>query len=160
MTKNREYENMKDVVTKAIIFTAIVVMIIVADTIGWYYLTEVKGYCDYIGEWAASILLVVCFNIWLVIMLFDFIKRQMRLKIKKGKIEKSLSNINKLSFSDIKREERVNIEDLETKIKDKCWDDEKSSQCLFFNYRIDTLIITRLLCLFFGGKTNENFISS
>lgn len=109
MTKNREYENMKDVVTKAIIFTAIVVMIIVADTIGWYYLTEVKGYCDYIGEWAASILLVVCFNIWLVIMLFDFIKRQMRLKIKKGKIEKSLSNINKLSFSDIKREERVNI---------------------------------------------------
>lgn len=110
MTRNREYENMKDVATKAIIFTTIVVMIIVTDTIGWYYLTAVKGYCDYIGEFAASILLVGCFNIWLVIMLFDYIKRQIRMKIKKGKVEKDLSNMNKISsFSDIKREERVNI---------------------------------------------------
>lgn len=109
MTRNREYENMKDIATKAIVLTTIVVLVIVADTIGWYYLTAVKGYCDYIGEFAASILLVGCFNIWLLIMLFDYIKRQMRMKTKKDKVEKALSNINKLSFSDIKREERVNI---------------------------------------------------
>ena len=109
MTRNREYENMKDIATTAIVLTTIVVLVIVADTIGWYYLTAVKGYCDYIGEFAASILLVGCFNIWLLIMLFDYIKRQMRMKTKKDKVEKALSNINKLSFSDIKREERVNI---------------------------------------------------
>ena len=125
MTRKNHYNDMKDIATKSIVLTTIVVLVIVVDTIGWYYLTAVKGYCDYIGEFAASILLVGCFNIWLVIMLFDYIKRQMRMKIKKGKAEKALSNINKLSFSDIKREERVKPEalrnDTRRKVKvEKC----------------------------------------
>lgn len=109
MTRKNHYNDMKDIATKAIIFTTIVVLVIVADTIGWYYLTGIKGYCDYIGEFAASILLVGCFNIWLVVMLFDYIKRQMRMKTKKGKVEKALSDMNKINFSDIKREERINV---------------------------------------------------
>lgn len=101
--KNREYENMKDIAVKAIILTAIVVMIIVADTIGWFYLTEVKGYCDYIGEWAASIMLVGCFNIWMVVMLIDYIKRQMKMKTKRQK-----KAVRPKNFSDTEREMLVN----------------------------------------------------
>ena len=41
MTKRNHYEDMKDIAIKAIILTAITVLVIVADTIGWYYLTAV-----------------------------------------------------------------------------------------------------------------------
>ena len=76
-------EDIKDVAIIVMFITIIATIAMIAFGMWWYYITAFTGRFDYIGEFAASLLVVAMINVFIMASAIDLIRKVVYKKIKK-----------------------------------------------------------------------------